>query len=68
MRASSELKARPDEQRDTVVVCLSKELAVDAWLEDYNKRHPVNQIEIIKLRTDQKFSGITCQKLYIVIY
>lgn len=50
-----ELKARPDEERDVVVVCLGKEIAVDAWLEEYNKRRPVNKIEVIELRTDQKY-------------
>jgi hypothetical protein len=50
-----ELKARPDEERDIVVVCLGKETAVDPWLEDYNKRRPINRIEVIELRTDQKY-------------
>jgi adenine-specific DNA-methyltransferase len=50
-----ELAARPQEDRDVVVVCLGKELAVDGWLEDYNKHRPVNKIEIIELRTDQKY-------------
>jgi adenine-specific DNA-methyltransferase len=50
-----ELKARPDEERDVVVVCLGKELAVDAWLEDYNRHRPINKIEVIELRTDQKY-------------
>lgn len=50
-----ELKARPDEERDIVVVCLGKEMAVEPWLEDYNKRRPVNKIEVIELRTDQKY-------------
>ena len=50
-----ELKARPDEERDVVLVCLGKETAIDPWLEDYNKRHPVNKIEVIELRTDQKY-------------
>jgi adenine-specific DNA-methyltransferase len=50
-----ELKARPDEERDVVLVCLGKETAIDPWLADYNKRHPVNKIEVIELRTDQKY-------------
>jgi len=50
-----ELKARPEEERDIVVVCLGKELAADAWLEEYNKHRPVNRIEVIELRTDQKY-------------
>lgn len=50
-----ELEARPEEERDVVVVCLGKELAIDTWLEDYNKHRPINRIEIIELRTDQKY-------------
>ncbi|TEU10951.1 MAG: site-specific DNA-methyltransferase [Anaerolineales bacterium] len=50
-----ELKARPDEERDIVVVCLGQETAVDPWLEEYNKRRPINKIEVIELRTDQKY-------------
>jgi len=50
-----ELKARPDEERDIVLVCLGKETTVDPWVEDRNKRHPVNKIEVIELRTDQKY-------------
>jgi len=50
-----ELKARPDEERDVTVVCLGKEIAVDAWLDDYNKHHPINKIDVIELRTDQKY-------------
>ena len=50
-----EFKARPDEERDVVVVCLGQEMAVDSWLEEYNKRRPVNKIEVIELRTDQKY-------------
>ena len=50
-----ELAARPDEERDVVLVCLGKETTVDAWLAEYNKRRPVNKIEIIELRTDQKY-------------
>ena len=50
-----EFKARPDEERDVVVVCLGQEMAVDPWLEEYNKRRPVNKIEVIELRTDQKY-------------
>lgn len=50
-----ELAARPDEERDVLLVCLGKETTVDAWLAEYNKRRPVNKIEIIELRTDQKY-------------
>jgi DNA modification methylase len=54
-----ELSMRPNEERDVVVVCLGKELTVDAWLTDWNrlrKRGDVpNKIEIIELRTDPKY-------------
>ena len=54
-----ELAARPDEERDVVLVCLGKETAVDAWLEDWNrmrrKGDVPNKIEVIELRTDPKY-------------
>jgi len=49
------IRARSGEERDVVVVCLGQEMAVDPWLEEYNKRRPVNKIEVIELRTDQKY-------------
>jgi hypothetical protein len=51
---TDEVEARQDE-RDIVVVCLGKETAVDPWLEAYNKNRPINKIEVIELRTDQKY-------------
>ena len=48
-----ELKKRPDEDRNIVIVCLGKELAVDPWLEDWNKKRPVNKIKVIELKTDK---------------
>ncbi len=50
-----EFKKRPDEDRDVTMVCLGKELSTDNWLKDYNKKHPVNKIEVIELRTDSKY-------------
>jgi len=54
-----ELSARPSEDRDIVVVCLGKELAADAWVEEWNrlrkKGDVPNKIEIIELRTDPKY-------------
>lgn len=50
-----ELKKRPDENRNVTAVCLGSELAVSGWLDDYNKKHPVNKIEVIELRTDSKY-------------
>lgn len=54
-----ELEARPDEDRNIVLVCLGKELAADSWLEDWNRlrkgNDAVNRIEVIELRTDPKY-------------
>jgi DNA modification methylase len=57
-----ELGDRPDEARDIVVVGLGKELAVEAWLEDWNKLRRQgeipNKIEVIELRSDPKYGGL----------
>lgn len=54
-----ELEARPDEDREITVVCLGKELAGDAWLEEWNRhrtgKEAVNRIEVIELRTDARY-------------
>lgn len=54
-----ELDARPDEDRPVTVVCLGKELAGDAWLDDWNRlrkgKDAVNRIAVIELRTDPKY-------------
>lgn len=56
-----ELNNRPDEARDVVVVGLGKELATEAWLEEWNKLRKQgnlpNKIEIIELRSDPKYGG-----------
>jgi DNA modification methylase len=56
-----ELGARPDEDRDVALVCLGKELAVDAWLADWNQMRTrgdvPNKIEAIELRTDPRYGG-----------
>ena len=56
-----ELDSRKEEDRDIVLVCLGKELAADAWLEDWNKLRSKtsvpNKIEVIELRTDAKYGG-----------
>jgi len=57
-----ELKKRPDENRNVTIVCLGKELSVDPWIEDYNKKHPVNKLEIIELRTDTKYGKFLIHK------
>jgi len=50
-----ELKKRPKEQRDITVACLGRELTTEPWVEEYNKKHPVNKLQIIELRTDSKY-------------
>jgi DNA modification methylase len=55
-----ELEARPDEDRNITVVCLGKELAADAWLEEWNrlrKKDAVNKIDVIELRSDPNYGG-----------
>jgi hypothetical protein len=50
---------RPGEDRDIVIVALGKELSIDAWLEEWNRLRKQgdvpNKIEVIELRTDQKY-------------
>lgn len=52
-----ELEQRQDE-RNVIVVCLGKEMALDPWLSDYNKHHPINRIELIELRSDKKYGKL----------
>jgi DNA modification methylase len=56
-----ELNHRPEEERDIVVVSLGKEIAVEAWLEEWNKLRKQgnipNKIEVIELRSDPKYGG-----------
>jgi len=57
-----ELKKRPDEDRDITIVCLGKELSVDPWIEEWNKKHPVNKIKVIELKTDKKYGSFLIHK------
>jgi len=56
-----ELNNRPDEERDIVMVGLGKEVAVAAWLDEWNKLRKQgnipNKIEVIELRSDPKYGG-----------
>ena len=56
-----ELGNRPEEERDVVAVCLGKELAIETWLEDWNRNRKrtglPNQIAVIELRSDPKYGG-----------
>jgi adenine-specific DNA-methyltransferase len=51
------LKKRPNEDRDITIVCLGKELAVAPQIEKWNKKHPVNKIKVIELKTDKKYGN-----------
>jgi len=57
-----ELKKRPDEDRNITVVCLGKELSIDPVIEEWNKKHPVNKIEVIELKTDKKYGNFLIHK------
>lgn len=61
-----ELGNRPQEERDVVVVGYGKELAVQAWLEDWNRNRKrtglPNQISVIDLRVDAKSGGFFIHK------
>ena len=55
-----ELQARPEEDRNIVLVCLGMELAAQSWLEDWNRHRGTdfpNKVEVIELRTDPKYAG-----------
>ena len=55
----NELAARPEEDRDVVVVSLGRELSVAGWLEDWNRYRKQkgfpNRLETIELRTDERY-------------
>jgi hypothetical protein len=61
-----ELRARPEEERDILIVCLGKELAADAWLDDWNrlrrKGDVPNKLQVIELRTDPKYGKFIAHK------
>ena len=57
-----ELRRRPNEDRDITIVCLGKELAVDPQIEEWNKKHPVNKLRIIELKTDKKYGHFLVHK------
>ena len=50
-----ELQHRPNNDRDITIVCLGQEIATKTWIETWNKKHPVNKIHVIELRTDKKY-------------
>lgn len=54
----TELKNRPSEERDVMVVCLGWEHAARAAIEAYNRNRPINKLHVVELRTDRKLGGI----------
>lgn len=54
----NELKSRPTEERDVMVVCLGWQHDARAWVETYNRNRPVNKLHVVELRTDRKLGGI----------
>ncbi len=55
---ATEIRSRPQEDRDIVCVCLGKELACDPWLADHNRRGAPNKIQLVELRSDPKYGGL----------
>lgn len=53
----TELKNRPEEERDLLVVSLGQEHKAREWVEHYNHNRPINKIHLIELRTDRKAGG-----------
>ncbi|MBV5300041.1 MAG: site-specific DNA-methyltransferase [Rhodoferax sp.] len=53
----TELKNRPEEERDLLVVSLGQEHKAREWVERYNHSRPINKIHLIELRTDRKVGG-----------
>jgi adenine-specific DNA-methyltransferase len=53
----AELRNRPTEERDVVIIALGKELACDVRLAEHNRPGAPNGITLIELRTDPKLAG-----------
>jgi hypothetical protein len=53
----TELKSRPEEERDILVVSLGIEHAARDWLAHYNQNRPINKIHLVELRSDRKSGG-----------
>ena len=53
----TELKNRPQEERDVLVVCLGWQHDARAWVEQYNARRPINKLHVTELRSDRKVGG-----------
>jgi adenine-specific DNA-methyltransferase len=53
----TELKSRPEEERDILVVSLGIEHAARDWLTHYNRNRPINKLHLVELRSDRKSGG-----------
>lgn len=53
----TELKSRPEEERDILVVSLGIEHAARDWLAQYNRNRPINKLHLVELRSDRKSGG-----------
>lgn len=53
----AELKNRPEEERDILVVSLGQEHKAREWVARYNHNRPINKIHLTELRTDRKAGG-----------
>lgn len=54
----TELRTRPDEERDVLLVSLGIQHDARQWVEDYNRNRPINKLHVIELRSDRKYGGI----------
>ena len=54
----TELKNRPKEERDILMVSLGIQHDARAWVDTYNRNRPVNKLHVIELRSDKKYGGI----------
>lgn len=52
-----ELGRREQEERAVMLVCLGQEPAVEGWVADWNRSHPINKLSVVELRTDAKYGG-----------
>lgn len=54
----TELKTRPTEERDIMLVCLGWQHDARGWVDNYNRNRPVNKLHVVELRSDRKHGGI----------
>lgn len=54
----AELKKRPDEERDVLLVSLGIQHDARQWVDDYNRNRPLNKLHVVELRSDRKYGGI----------